>query len=585
MPAGWAAVRKNASTLELPALALRPSAVYIFALTATVVQAPAAHDAQDGAAAPLPVHLHFSASATVRVVVRERQWRPALSGCNRVVGADEAVEILVSAPPHSTVTGAGAATTAGMADADAAEADAAAANAAGALGWTYGWACVPWPCAVAGTALERQLALLGSGLNGWFNASALRFNASELVPPPSRPVDSGAISAPISAPVSLIFFALREAREEGLRAVPGAKSAVPGAGLGEVHAPRHHRLLARCELRVANGTALALAIARSEPFRTPAHVHHGYTLTNQSSLERRPERHNANEELRLSLVPATAREPLTALSWRSEAPTPIAPATGWARPVLAFPKFGLGAGGGSYAIWLTAVSETTGRAGGACWLGFVNAPPLGGTLTVRPLLGTALVTSFTLHASGWHDEPDDLPLTFSFEHTAVAALGTTLGGADATVAPNAANTSANASHAPETAPLETAPLADASSSSELVTKLPQPPAPATTLRIALTVCDAHGGCGAPVLSPLVQLRPARANWAEGAALSLDVLDDVDAALRLGDVGAALVMLGGVLTELLDAARDEPMLALLDPSVWLHTELLDAQVRDCRLMAR
>ena len=195
------------------------------------------------------------------------------------------------------------------------------------------------------------------------------------------------------------------------------------------------------------------------------------------------------------------------------------------------------------------------------------------------------MTSFTLHASGWHDEPDDLPLTFSFEHTAVAALGTTLGGAGATVAPNAANASANASHAPETAPLETAPLADASSSSELLTKLPQPPAPATTLRIALTVCDAHGGCGAPVLSPLVQLRPARANWAEGAALSLDVLDDVDAALRLGDVGAALVMLGGVLTELLDAARDEPMLALLDPSVWLHTELLDAQVRDCRLMAR
>ena len=118
-----------------------------------------------------------------------------------------------------------------------------------------------------------------------------------------------------------------------------------------------------------------------------------------------------------------------------------------------------------------------------------------------------------------------------------------------------------------------------------MTKLPQPPAPATTLRIALTVCDAHGGCGVPVLSPLVQLRPARANWAEGAALSLDVLDDVDAALRLGDVGAALVMLGGVLTELLDTARDEPMLALLDPSVWLHTELLDAQVRDCRLMAR
>ncbi|CAL4180396.1 unnamed protein product, partial [Meganyctiphanes norvegica] len=45
-----------------------------------------------------------------------------------------------------------------------------------------------------------------------------------------------------------------------------------------------------------------------------------------------------------------------------------------------------------------------------------NTPPLSGTFKASPLRGEALLTEFTLEGSGWSDDPEDLPLKYTFGH-------------------------------------------------------------------------------------------------------------------------------------------------------------------------
>lgn len=44
----------------------------------------------------------------------------------------------------------------------------------------------------------------------------------------------------------------------------------------------------------------------------------------------------------------------------------------------------------------------------------MNRPPAGGALACSPALGTALLTNFTITASGWTDPEADLPLAYRF---------------------------------------------------------------------------------------------------------------------------------------------------------------------------
>jgi hypothetical protein len=51
----------------------------------------------------------------------------------------------------------------------------------------------------------------------------------------------------------------------------------------------------------------------------------------------------------------------------------------------------------------------------------INSPPTSGVLLVSPLSGEALTTAFTLSASGWTDDPTDLPLSYTFGYSLAVA--------------------------------------------------------------------------------------------------------------------------------------------------------------------
>jgi hypothetical protein len=67
-------------------------------------------------------------------------------------------------------------------------------------------------------------------------------------------------------------------------------------------------------------------------------------------------------------------------------------------------------------------ADKTGESGSSKYSSFcelsilINAPPSGGTFSVRPNTGDALTTLFTLLAPSWSDEVEDLPLLFSFSY-------------------------------------------------------------------------------------------------------------------------------------------------------------------------
>ncbi len=68
--------------------------------------------------------------------------------------------------------------------------------------------------------------------------------------------------------------------------------------------------------------------------------------------------------------------------------------------------------GSSYAFTFTA-TDVSGLSASASVVVSVNTPPYGGTATVTPAVGFALVTRFNLTASGWTDDAD-FPLRYAF---------------------------------------------------------------------------------------------------------------------------------------------------------------------------
>lgn len=70
----------------------------------------------------------------------------------------------------------------------------------------------------------------------------------------------------------------------------------------------------------------------------------------------------------------------------------------------------------SYSFKLTvsyAVNGSSAAASAAVTI-LANAPPIGGTIAVAPLIGQALSTLYTLISSQWFDDPNDYPLTVAF---------------------------------------------------------------------------------------------------------------------------------------------------------------------------
>ena len=52
----------------------------------------------------------------------------------------------------------------------------------------------------------------------------------------------------------------------------------------------------------------------------------------------------------------------------------------------------------------------------------VNSPPSGGSLTIEPPEGLASSTSFTLTADDWTDDPEDLPLVYTFRYLTLSGV-------------------------------------------------------------------------------------------------------------------------------------------------------------------
>ena len=45
-----------------------------------------------------------------------------------------------------------------------------------------------------------------------------------------------------------------------------------------------------------------------------------------------------------------------------------------------------------------------------------NSPPIGGYVSISPLIGFALMTDFTIVSTGWTDDISDYPLSYSFSY-------------------------------------------------------------------------------------------------------------------------------------------------------------------------
>jgi hypothetical protein len=84
--------------------------------------------------------------------------------------------------------------------------------------------------------------------------------------------------------------------------------------------------------------------------------------------------------------------------------------------------------GATYIFVLGATAEGGASCGFSTLSVTLNAPPSGGSLALFPASGTARNTSFALRAPGWVDEPEDLPLLYTYFY---APVGTHAAGAGA----------------------------------------------------------------------------------------------------------------------------------------------------------
>ena len=399
--------------------------------------------------------------------------------------------------------------------------------------WQFRWLCTPAPCAAMGTALETMLWQMGGGAS-WADASLVAFHSGDLAP--SINGDSDASSVLPNSSVSFVFVGERSLNASTLE-------------MGE------ERVLARCEMRMTEHT-LPLLDVRIDAVSRP----------------------NANEHLVLSgrvldgLVTSAPE-----FTWAADAQLASEPNTGWYSSSLVLLPHAVGHGGGSYTLWMSARDSTSGRVGGACWIGVVNAPPLGGSLVVTPSSGTSMSTPFHLSARGWSDTTEDLPLAYTFSHSAAVV--------DASNASSPAIMIVREGVAASTVLSGTAevqvPLADASIASELQITLPTGAmlenSSVASLYVSVQVCDVHGGCAQPTRA----LAPVRvsgsSDWAHSAAVAASSLGTARGHARRGDGGRAIALLSAVVDDLNTMWLGDPMISPVEPLTWLHTALLDAEV--------
>ncbi len=135
------------------------------------------------------------------------------------------------------------------------------------------------------------------------------------------------------------------------------------------------------------------------------------------------------------------------LAWRCEPDvgdlgSPLLTSTGAAGPNLVLlpgvlPSTGCAGGACAYVFTLTATHRAPAgaRAAYAQQTVVMNAPPRGGTFAVVPRVGYELNESFSLRASSWVDDAEDLPLKYAFAFYVSVANGTATGGATEGTAP------------------------------------------------------------------------------------------------------------------------------------------------------
>ena len=122
------------------------------------------------------------------------------------------------------------------------------------------------------------------------------------------------------------------------------------------------------------------------------------------------------------------------------------------------------------------------------------------------------------------------------------------------------------------------PLADPSAARSYVTPIPRQQGH-SQMRIGVTACDAFGGCAARVLAnELIDLQSPASGWPAGAASAIRLVHEASQLAQRGDVSGSITLLAAVCNELNDTSLADAMIREVDPTEWLHTELLDAGVR-------
>ena len=481
-PAGWDSINRTGRVLYLPGSSLVAGENY--SLTVSAYVESGRHPHEDGV---------LAASADVQLLVRQPSVHATINGCDRMVHRDETVTLIVDTERFPAGDG-----------------------------WRHVWLCMPSPCAVNGSDLERSLLVdVESGHSGHGTEATLTFDANDLHP--------AAANLPL-ANFTFVFVAQSS------------------TGLERVHDV--------CELQFAHTTAPSLhRFPSDDGLQLRIHPVDAPTSTG---------RHNPGAHLVLRGELAVRNGTQTAgvavtgqgalLEW-SAFPPVSGMVIGWRGGELILPAGSLGGGGGVYTFWLHARHAAgEAAAAGASLTIEVNEPPQhveggGGALSVSPRIGEALATAFSLRAAGWSDVPDDLPLSYRFEQL----YGT-----------------AHAS-APSVAP-----LADKSLARILTTSLP----PGCTA-VRVVVSDVHG-CNAEPAEVRLTVR-GDAHWVDAAARSTRSLAAMQRAIAVGAAAEALALGHAVGISLANFTQgSDPRISELHPAAWYRAELLNAQVLGLRV---
>jgi hypothetical protein len=173
-------------------------------------------------------------------------------------------------------------------------------------------------------------------------------------------------------------------------------------------------------------------------------------------------------------------------------------------------------GGATYSFMVTLTSVANPSMSVSANVSFsVNAAPANGACSSSPESGTALVTSFNLACSGFSDDPEDLPLSYSFSVVPAAAPAYELRGAQSV---SAYSTVLSA---------------------------------ASPLNMMAKICDLWGACSSYAFSANVTMQDVK-SASVVASLASSVLSSLDTASSSGDTSAATGLVAA-LTDVLSAA--------------------------------